>query len=42
MFAYIGSHFPVLVVAAMTVFAAALAGFSIEDAVKARAARRDA
>lgn len=40
MLTMIGSHFPALVIAAMALFAATLAGTSIEDAVKARATRR--
>ncbi|MET0365890.1 MAG: hypothetical protein ABW169_14695 [Sphingobium sp.] len=42
MISLIGTHFPLLVIACMSIFAATLAGFSIEDAAKARGARRDA
>ncbi|HEX7871739.1 MAG TPA: hypothetical protein VF475_02435 [Sphingobium sp.] len=42
MFTLIGSHFPLVVMTGMSIFAIALAGFSIEDAVKARGPRRGA
>lgn len=35
----IGAHFPILVIVAMAIFAAALASASIEDAIKARGRR---